>query len=342
MNSAAFDRAAKARRGRSGLAAVHSHAPGSTLHPTKVCTGRWRTRLAGVGAAIVLLSGGAMLRASPPEPIADELLREIRATQETLRERFPHARFFAFWDFDGTILKGDCSEGFTENGRTVYPGLAQLAIEHGLVEHYPPQGGFEECWRDYRFMDERVGHWLAYPYLVQMLAGARAEEVVQLAHDHFSRVLGKYVFATSRRLLNGLAEAGVENHVISASAELFVLGASEQIGVPRERIHGIRTRVVDGRLSHELVHPVTFADGKRRRVEELLDAARRETPGVEIFVIAAFGNSYSTDAAFLAFTARQRLPAGHPVAVMFNGGEEPAQWRGLFRRAEIAATVGPQ
>ena len=37
------------------------------------------------------------------------------------------------WDFDGTILKGDCSEGLKEGDKTIYPGLAQFAIEHGLI-----------------------------------------------------------------------------------------------------------------------------------------------------------------------------------------------------------------
>ena len=34
--------------------------------------------------------------------------------------------FVAFWDFDGTILKGDCSEGLEENGKQVYEGLIEL------------------------------------------------------------------------------------------------------------------------------------------------------------------------------------------------------------------------
>lgn len=293
-----------------------------------------------LGASLLGVYALAVAHAAPPEPVAEDLLKEILATQQALRQAHPQARFLAFWDFDGTILKGDCSEGFEENGHVIYPGLAQLAIEHGLAERYAPQGGFAEFWRDYRTMDERVGHWLAYPYLVQMLAGAKADAVAQLAREHFDRTLHPYIFATSQFLLSGLAQAGVENHILSASGELFVLGAGPHVGVPPERIHGIRTRIVDGRLTHELLYPVTFAEGKREMLTEIVAAARRETPGREIFVLAAFGNSYATDSAFLAFTARQPLPAGHPVAVMFNGGNEPAPWQGLFRRVTVGAVVG--
>ncbi|PTY04973.1 hypothetical protein DB347_19985 [Opitutaceae bacterium EW11] len=295
----------------------------------------------GMAGALLLASVLAPLgRASAPEPVADAILREIYETQQALRQKSPNARFLAFWDFDGTILKGDCSEGYEENGRAVYPGLAQVAIEHGLASGYRPQGGFAEFWHDYRTMDERIGHWLAYPYLVQMLAGARADDVSRLAREHFQTVLAPYVFAASRHILDDLAAQGVENHILSASAEVFVQAGSSFVGVPIERAHGIRVRIVDGRLTHELVYPVTFADGKRERLEQILAEARRETPDRDVFVIAAFGNSYSTDSAFLAYTARQQLPAGHGVAVMFNGGTEPERWKGAFRRAEIDATVG--
>src|ERR1041385_767707 len=45
-------------------------------------------------------------------------------------------RFVALWDFDGTILKGDCSEGLKQDGRGAYAGLAQVAIERGLSSVY--------------------------------------------------------------------------------------------------------------------------------------------------------------------------------------------------------------
>ena len=37
--------------------------------------------------------------------------------------------FLAFWDFDGTILKGDCSEGLRQDGKPIYKGMVQLGIE---------------------------------------------------------------------------------------------------------------------------------------------------------------------------------------------------------------------
>jgi len=54
-----------------------------------------------------------------------------------------NAIFLAFWDFDGTTMKGDCSEGLQENGKLIFPGLAQVAIEHGLSQIYPPDGALK-------------------------------------------------------------------------------------------------------------------------------------------------------------------------------------------------------
>ena len=97
-----------------------------------------------------------------------------------------NALFLAFWDFDGTTMKGDCSEGLREDGHLVYAGLAQLAIEHGLSEIYPADGGFEKFWNDYTNMDARIGHWLAYPFIAQMLRGAKVDDVSELSRHYFA------------------------------------------------------------------------------------------------------------------------------------------------------------
>ena len=58
--------------------------------------------------------------------------------------------------------------------------------------------------------------------------------------------------------------------------------------------------------------------------------------------VAGFGNSYSTDGAFLRYIATQRLPGGaRPVSMMINGGAEPARYRGLFRCVAQDEVVGP-
>lgn len=266
-----------------------------------------------------------------PEPHADELLAELLELRAALLAMSPGARLFAFWDLDGTLLRGDCSEGLYIAGRELYPGLVRLAIEEG---HSPDYGrednGSQRCRADYRELGERVGAWLAYPFLAQIFFGASEQDLAALAARHFDTTLRKFYFSASRLIFDGLAAAGVEQHILSASAEFFVRGAAASLALPATRLHGIRVRTVEGKLTRELLYPVTCAEGKVSKLIEIVRAAEAET-GQPGFVLAAFGNSFETDKAFLAHVVRQSLPVGRPLGVMINAGFAPTNYRGLFR-----------
>jgi phosphoserine phosphatase len=275
------------------------------------------------------------------EPDDSRIIGQILQTRAAILKSTgdTNAIFLAFWDFDGTTLKGDCSEGLRENGKVVYPGLAQLAIEHGLSKIYPREGGFEKFWNDYTNMDARIGHWLAYPFILQMLRGAEAGDVQQLSRDYFSGTLSNYLRASSVRIIRELERGGVQSHILTASAELFVQGASASLGIPTNHIHGIEVRIRDGCLTEELVYPVTWNIGKRQKVQEVVAELGRMQPGQSVFVLAGFGDSYNTDGPFLKFIASQPLPAGQAISVFYDNTNAPAEYRGLFYQASHSATV---
>ncbi len=250
-----------------------------------------------------------------------------------------NAVFLAFWDFDGTTMKGDCSEGLHEDHRLIYPGLAQLAIEHGLSATYPPAGGFEKFWNDYTNMDAHIGHWLAYPFILQMLRGAKVDDVRQLSCDYFANTLSNYLRASSVRIMRELEQGGVQSHILTASAEVFVQGASASLNIPTNDIHGIQVRFRDGRLTEELVYPVTWHLGKRQKLQEVVAETSRAQPGKNVFVLAGFGDSYHTDGPFLQFIALQQLPAGKAISVFYDDTNAPPEYRGLFYQASHHATV---
>lgn len=302
-----------------------------------------RLRRCLVFGACLLLLGAAQARPEPAD-LLDRLLevREaILASGDSAGGDPADATFITVWDFDGTILDGDCSEGLQRDGRTVYPGLAQLSIEHGLSGLYSNKGGFEAFWRDYTMLDERIGHWIAYPFILQMLHGARADQVSDLAAHSFENLYRSHYFATSVNIIRGLQAAGVEVHVISASAERFVRGAAATLDLEPEHISGIRVIERDGLLTEQLVYPVTWADGKRQHLQDILQTRAGQQPDKPVFVIGGFGNSYNTDGPFLAWIARQSLPAGKPVAVMINGGTSPEEYSGLFTEIELKALAPP-
>ncbi len=298
-------------------------------------------RFVRIRSLLLLCIAPVVLGAAQPEPRSTELLDRLLGVRDAiLASGAPQdAAFITVWDFDGTILDGDCSEGLQRDGRTVYPGLAQLSIEDGLSALYSKNGGFAAFWRDYSLLDERIGHWIAYPYILQMLRGANADQVSRLAEDAFRTRYSPHYFASSVYIIRGLQSAGVEVQIISASAERFVRGAAATLDIDSERISGIRVIERAGLLTEELIYPVTWADGKRKRLEQILQARADAEPGKPIYVIGGFGNSYNTDGPFLAWIAKRSLPAGEPVVVMINGGPSPAAYSGLFTEVEQHALV---
>ena len=89
--------------------------------------------------------------------------------------------------------------------------------------------------------------------------------------------------------------------------------------------------------------PVLFQQFKitccQMKFSVIIRAAEAETEQ-PVFVLAAFGNSFDTDKAFLAHVVRQSLPVGRPLAVMINAGFAPTNYRGLFRSVRQKKVVG--
>ncbi len=265
--------------------------------------------------------------------IIDKLLSARSKILESVDQRDrDDAIFLAFWDFDGTLISGDCTEGVVKDGNQVYSGLAQVCIENGLSERYAPDGGFRKFWDDYRLLDEQFGHWLAYPYIPQMLCGADKNTISAIAREHFRSVLGAHYFDSSVEILKALELAGIENHVISASADIFVDAATHTLGIPQDRFNGIEVAITaNGRLTHDLIAPVTWAEGKVSKLLEIVCDTVQSHPGCPVVVLCGFGNSFSTDGPFLEFISQRTLPGEEKgLAVMINGGDTPKRYTGRF------------
>ncbi|MBK1792060.1 HAD family hydrolase [Persicirhabdus sediminis] len=274
-----------------------------------------------------------------------QILSEIENNRQLVMEQAGPAGedsyiFLAFWDFDGTILHGDCSEGLVDDGTVIYQGLAQLVIESGHSKIYPVDGGFDRFWKDYRHMEHTISEWLAYPFIAQMMWGADTAKLEDLCARHFREQMSPHYFSSSMEMMNHLESLGIKNHVISASADVFVTASAETLPIDRSRMNGIKLKINDGVLSEEIIYPVTWAEGKTTKLKEIVAEVEAANPGKQVVVLAAFGNSYGTDGAFMKFVAQQQLPAGKATAVMINGGDEPAEYRGLFTCVQQTATQG--
>ncbi len=268
----------------------------------------------------VLLIGIACFAAAlyaATETHADEVVATVLDNVAKLKAARPDAVPMAFWDFDGTIIKGDVSEGLVEKGEQRFKGLIQRTIEEGFSFVYRPEDG----WKRYSEVDyprlNEMGRWISWPFNAQIYAGTRVADLDAFCVREYDRVYRKWYFASSIAMLHALEKAGVENYVVSASPELFVANAAATLPLPRERLRGIRVHLSAGYVTTQILYPLPMGEGKVELVRELVLARPH---GV---AVAGFGNSYSTDGAFLRYIAAQpSLPGGAKgTAVMVNGGK---------------------
>ena len=261
----------------------------------------------------------------------DEILQKLAVTDDDCND----CEFWTVWDFDGTILHGDCTEGLKdENGRTVFKGLAELAIERKFAKDYTGESAVTDFFTEYRSR-EKKDHLDAYTYIVKIFAGSREKDIRTLARESHRDQYKPYYFQSSVQMLHGLKIAGIRNIVISASAEFFVQEAGGFIPVQQSDIHGIQVEKKEGILTDRIIDPVTYAEGKAQLLKSLVEAS-----GKRIFLLAGFGNSYGTDGPFLQYIAQQKLPTGKSKVLMINGGQEPVQYAGLFQRVEQKSVLG--
>lgn len=76
------------------------------------------------------------------------------------------------------------------------------------------------------------------------------------------RAWGIRLRAPMTSLIKELGAAGVEVWIVTASPQAVVRGVSTGLGVPPERVLGVRTEETGGRLTRTLVPPVTYRQGK--------------------------------------------------------------------------------
>lgn len=290
---------------------------------------RWRV-------AVALLFAGATAFAGVAEPHVDGIVRRILGEAAKVRAADPSAVPMAFWDIDGTIIKGDSGLGLVEDGQVRYRGLIQEVVERGLVPTYRGPDAFRRWYADYQYM-LKIGPWLAQSYDAQMFAGVSEDELDAFCARTIRELrLDAWYFASSMAIWKALDAAGVENHVVSANIDAVVRNLALTLKIPRGRIRGVRVAAEGGRWTTRIVPPVPHGEGKTDAVREIVLARPH---GV---AVAAFGNSYSTDGPFLRYVATQAaLPGGAKgTAVMINGGKAVPGFTEHFICVEQDAVVG--
>ena len=275
------------------------------------------------------------LCARAEEPHVAEIIAAVSESVANLKAADPEAVPMAFWDFDGTIIKGDIGDGFRERDGRGYRGLVDASILAGLTSVYREEQGVRQWRADYRRMAE-IGAWFSQAFDVQMYAGTRASDLEAFCSKWIrDEGIAGWYFASSMAIWRALERLGVENCVVSANIEPLIRGTAPSLGIPRERVRASRAEIVGGRVTTKVLYPIPHGPGKVVAVREVVLARPH---GV---AVAGFGNSYRTDGNFLRYICSQPLPGGvKPISVMINGGAEPKEYKGLFKLVDQQEICG--
>lgn len=272
----------------------------------------------------LLVCVGGALQCLAAEDHVEKAISEVLGRVARLKAAQPNAVPMAFWDFDGTIIWGDVTLG-SMRSKPYFDGLMKSAILAGLNNIYSGEEGWRKYFEDDRIRLRELAQWMAVPFRAQMYEGRTVAEMETFASARFGSDLPKLYFVSSIRIMNALRTAGVENHVISGSPDVFVRCAAESLGIPRDNIHGVRVAEKDGKLTTQLLYPLPVEMGKIDLMDSIVMARRQ---GI---VIAGFGNDYRADGPFLKSIATQTLPGGgRGFAMMINGRQYDSTYDGLF------------
>jgi phosphoserine phosphatase len=176
-----------------------------------------------------------------PKPLLNGILRQVDELIKTLPA--PH---YAAFDADGTLWDNDVGENFF-----------QYQIDHcdiPLLKTLDP-------WDHYEALKKKHPPD-AYLWLAQLCDGRPIEEVREWSRRAAEKEAPR-VFDSQRDLIRELVDRGVKIFVVSASVHWAVEGALPAIGLKAENALGVKTKIVDGKVSLEGDGPVTWREGKR-------------------------------------------------------------------------------
>jgi phosphoserine phosphatase len=166
-------------------------------------------------------------------------------------------RKIAAFDADGTLWDTDAGENFFE----YQIQNCGLTLPKDPWKHY----------LDQKAIDPRV----AYLWLAAISKGHSVEQVRKWATEAVSRLKPYPILKSQAKVIEKLQQLGFEVFVITASVKWAVEPAAALLGIDRDHVLGVETKVVDGIVTDIPVYPVTWREGK---AEALLKATNGERP----------------------------------------------------------------
>lgn len=108
---------------------------------------------------------------------------------------------------------------------------------------------------------------------INFLSGMTKEEVMRIGEDCFHEKYQQKMYPQMRELLANLKEYGFEIWILSASPELLYQGfVRKELGIPVDRILGVKSVVRNDTVTNTMVLPVPQDDGKADAIQTFIKA----------------------------------------------------------------------
>ena len=110
------------------------------------------------------------------------------------------------------------------------------------------------------------GNNVGKPYVedrVHFLAGLTPEEILEMGYACYQTSYRNKFYPEMKQLIANLKEYGFEVWILTASPEfLYQKFLAEELGIPEVNILGVKSVVVDGKLTDDIILPIPQDDGK--------------------------------------------------------------------------------
>lgn len=175
---------------------------------------------------------------------------EIQQTIAEFQKR--GTSLIAAFDADGTLWDTDLGENFFQ----YQIDNQQISLPPDPWNHYYEMKKINENPRN------------AYAWLAQINCGVKLTELQKWAQMAFDQIAPSPIFSEQKKLIDLLLKHQVQVYIVTASIKWAIEPAARRLGLSPEHVIGVETRVVDGIITEEVIHPITYRQGK---VEALLN-----------------------------------------------------------------------
>ncbi|EIE03436.1 HAD family hydrolase [Leptospira licerasiae] len=184
----------------------------------------------------------------------------------------------ALFDFDNTLVRGDFGEEvmceLLRAGvpwiRSLSPFFPETAISEKMetLRKTNTQTFMVEVWNYYESKIEKEGLEAGYRWSTWIFSGRSTQELQDTAklvwekNQKDTNPEAVQAFHPMSELVKEFERVGTKIWILTASPAPVIQVVSEQWGIPKENVLGMRLIEKNGILSHELIEPFTYGIGK--------------------------------------------------------------------------------